>query len=230
MAIDFPGAAGDDVDCGNPSQLQITGALTVMSWVCVDSTPQNAELVSKQTSGDRGFSLQTDDDPPSETEGIFIIAKTSSTTMQSGWASSPLLEGVWEHICGQFVPSTAVQIWRRGVMENENTTGVPATMHDSGNNVTIAGRPDNSSNFDGKMEDVRIYNRNLSAAEMATIHASRGHDRIIDGLVARWMMNEGAPGASASGANSIKDVGPDGLHGTPGGSPTYFQSELSMRG
>ncbi len=233
MAIDFTGAAGADVDLGNPTSLQITGAFTVMCWVCLDASPQNVEIVTKQTAGDRGFSLQTDDDPPNDTWGIFVIAKTSSTTMSSGWTAFKLSPGVWYHIAGQFVPSTAVQIWLDGVLSNEKTTGVPATMYNSGNNVTIAGRPppDSNSNVDGKIEDVRFYKDHVfSAAEMSTIHAGRGHDKMIDGMVSRLMLNEGAPGASVTGASSVKDLGVNGNHGSPSGSNLYAESVLEVRG
>ncbi len=166
MTINFTGAAGADVDCGNDASLRITGAFTVMAWVCLDTDLQNIDLVSKQKTGARGFTLQTDDDPPNDTWGTFYAAKNGSQVWSSGWTASPLVMGQWYHLAGQFVPSTAVQVWLDGVLSNEKTSGITATMHDPANNVTLGGRPDDIANVDGRLEDVRIYNRNLSAAEM----------------------------------------------------------------
>lgn len=68
--------------------------------------------------------------------------------------------------------------------------------------------------------DFRVYGRELTPAEVSTIHAARGGDGIVDGLLNRWLMNEGAPGAAASGAGSIVDqLGADS--GTPNNSPVY---------
>jgi len=79
---------------------------------------------------------------------------------------------------------------------------------------------------DANLEDLRFYNRILSAGEIQTIHNCRGTDGIRYGLTNRWMMNDGS--GTASGADSVIDsVG--GLHATPTNSPTYSGSELKFR-
>jgi len=81
--------------------------------------------------------------------------------------------------------------------------------------------------FDGPVDDVRCYARVLSAAEIATIYAARGRDRIVDGLVARWKLTEAEPTAVAAGAGSVRDSGPLGLHGTPANNPVYAEALVS---
>jgi hypothetical protein len=96
--------------------------------------------------------------------------------------------------------------------------------------VTIGGRPDDIGNVNGKIDDVRIYTKSLSAAEIQTIYAARGHDNLLDGLVSRWLLNEKAKGVTVSGSNSVKDIGSGGNHGTPGTSNcSYAESVLSFR-
>ncbi len=223
MALDFGGSSGDDVDVGNDTSLQITGAAIYMCWVNFNTGLQNIDIISKQTSGARGLSLQTDDDPPEDMWGTFYIAKNASQTINSGWTTIPLVPGTWYHIAGQFIPSTAVQIWLNGTLHNEKTKGVPATMHDPANNLTIGGRPDNNGNADVIIDDVRIYNRNLSSEEMLTTYHG---GLILDGLVSWWGMDERESGITASGADSVKDLGPSGNHGTPAGSVVYAVSEI----
>jgi hypothetical protein len=229
MSIHFPGVTGAKVDVGNDASLQITGAFTVMCWFNLETSPQNVEFVSKYKASPRCWTLQTDDDPPDDTWGFFWIAKNSSQGMGSGWTASVLPVGEWHHIAGQFVPSTAVQIWYDGALSNENTTDVPAAMYDAANNVTIGNRPDGSQPYDGNVEDVRIYDRNLSAKEMNEIFQAKGRDGIINGLVSRWMMNEAAPGVTPSGSDSVKDMGPGRNHGTPSGANIYTASQLAWR-
>lgn len=226
MAIDFPGTSDYEVDLGNPSSLQITGACTIMCWICLH-IKQNTDIISKQTAADRGYSLQTDDDGV-DNWGNFVIAVDSSTTKSTGWPTVKLAFDQWFHLAGQFIPSTAIEIWQDGVMENDNTTGIPATMHNPVNDVSIGGRPDPNGNVNGLIADVRFYDRNLSANEMQTIFAACGRDKIYDGLISRYLLNEGAPGVTVSGANSVKDLGINANHGSPLGSPTYASSELAI--
>ena len=226
MAIDFPGVSGSGINVGNPASLDLTGSCTIMCWINLNADIQNIDIISKYKSSPRGFTLQTDDSPPDDTFGIFIIAKTSSTLQGSGWTANPLVTGTWYHLAGQFVPNTAVQVWLDGILSSEKTGSIPATMYNPVNDLHFASRPEGGQNLNGILDDIRIYNRNLSAAEMITIHTARGRDNIIEGLVSRWSVNEGASGVTLSGSNSIKDLGANGNHGTPEGSPVYGESIL----
>ena len=223
MAIDFPGTADYEVDLGNPSSLQLTDACSVMCWICLHEK-QNTDIISKQTSSDRGLSLQTDDEG-TDNWANFVIATSSSTTKSTGWPSIKLAFNQWFHLAGIFRPLTpAIEIWQQGIKENDNTVGIPGSMYNSGNNWSIGGRPDPLGNVNGLIADVRFYDYALSANEMQTIFAARGKDKMYKGLISRLELNEGPPGAIVSGANSVKDWGFNANHGSPVGSPTYAES------
>jgi len=69
--------------------------------------------------------------------------------------------------------------------------------------------------LNGYMGDARIYDRALTDAEISTIHACNGADGIVDGLVARWPLNDVAPVAPPpAGAGDLKDHTPNALHAT----------------
>ena len=211
-----------EVNLGNPSHLQITGPMSVMAWIIPD-TDQNTEVVGKfANSPNRGFSLQTEEDV-GEPWMQFVIAKTGSTTMSTGWTLSAMPLGTLHHLVGVYEPSVAIRIYQDGVLHNENTTGVPATQYDPSNNVVIGRRADGGSSFDGLIGDVRIYNRVLSATEIATIHAAQGNDGIVYGLLGRWLLNEAAEG-TASG--SVMDLSEYQHNGTINNSPTWAESKL----
>ena len=89
----------------------------------------------------------------------------------------------------------------------------------------IGNRSDATRYFDGKMADVRFYNRILSADEVATIYACRGHDGIVSGLVGRWKLDELAAGAGAAPI----DYSGNGNDGSVVGSPVYSDHPLSYR-
>ena len=79
--------------------------------------------------------------------------------------------------------------------------------------------------LDGLLDDVRIYNRGLSLAEIQTMFVTLGGDGIVQNLLHRWRMNELAPGVSATIAGSIIDL-TGAFNGTPGASPTYAEGIL----
>ena len=89
--------------------------------------------------------------------------------------------------------------------------------------------PDDTRPFFGPIEDVRVYDRCISLDELQTIYALRGRDNITRDLIGRWMLNEKAPGTTASGANSIIDLSGQEHHGTPVNSPPYEVSTLEWR-
>ena len=198
-----------------------------MARIRLDSPIQNIDFITKQTSSDRGISLQTDDSPPDDTFGIFIIAKTSSTTMGSGWTATPLITGQEYHLGGQFDPSNSVGVRLGGVLSNENTVGVPAAMYDSANNLTFGCRPSGGTSLHGAMDDIRVYDRKLSDEEW--LACARG-EMIWEGLVSWWKARELAPGVAVAAGASVKDEGLNGNHGTPTGSLTYGEYIVNLRG
>ncbi len=60
---------------------------------------------------------------------------------------------------------------------------------DAGDRLTIGGDVDYDRAFDGAIGDFRIYNRQLSDAEILSIYTARGADSIISGLVRRFPMS-----------------------------------------
>jgi hypothetical protein len=77
--------------------------------------------------------------------------------------------------------------------------------------------------MDGKYQDTRVYNRILSATEIAELYNSRCQRSVMDGLVF-WPEMDGAKGISSfdgatlSSANTIIDR-ISGVQGVPSGSP-----------
>jgi len=83
--------------------------------------------------------------------------------------------------------------------------------------------------YNGFIDDVRIYNRVISAAEVKTIYETFGCDGIADGLIHRWTFNEEEEGDTASGVGSVKDRGTSGLNMTATNTPEYRASILKIR-
>ncbi len=122
-------------------------------------------------------------------------------------------------------------IYIDGVSVTVTETNAPTgtILSDAAELCHIANRSDTNFGFDGRISDLRIYNRILSADEIATIYAARGVDGIVDGLVMRHMMDEDALGVVASGTDLHKDLSNSGNDGTPSASPTFDEGVIRSR-
>lgn len=77
---------------------------------------------------------------------------------------------------------------------------------------------------EGFLDDVRIYNRALSASEIESLSKSRSRLAITDGLVGWWRLDEGTDEATASGPGTVKDSSGNGNNGTPENNPVWKAS------
>jgi hypothetical protein len=154
---------------------------------------------------------------------------SSNSTIYTYIPSSDLEINTWYHIIGTWNAAGAIQLYINNV--SYSTIG-DQTIVDPGTSgyIYLGCRSDlaiNDTFFAGTLDDVRVYNRVLSANEISTIYACRGRDNIYYGLQDRWCLNEGYDTQAVSGANSVKDmVGTN--HYTATNSPTYKGSVLNF--
>jgi hypothetical protein len=78
----------------------------------------------------------------------------------------------------------------------------------------------------GVLEDVRVYNRNLSQKEVEGIYLSNGRDAIYDGLTNWWTMNNGGEGSIVT---NERDLISKIDMVSSSGSPTYVKSPRSFK-
>ncbi len=142
-------------------------------------------------------------------------------------------QGVWNHLAVRYNaddvandPRFCVNGVDGGIEEAQAPVGTRLT------NVTAAsvGGSGTSPGLHFQ-EDLRFYDRELTDGEIETIATLRGHDNIIDGLLARYLQNEGAEGVVVPlTAGFIKDLGPDALNGVNSASnPTFEAGQLTTR-
>ncbi|QRK11284.1 DUF1593 domain-containing protein [Archangium violaceum] len=159
-AIQFDGV-DDRVNLGNPEHLRFTGAMTLSAWVWIDSFTSSGRIINKQGGGgSRGWSLNIE----SGGYASFQIATSSTTLVYINGTALPTNQ--WLHLAGTYEPGVAMRLYVNGVLNASLTSGVPASQYNSTLNVAIGSRPGGGNAFDGKIDDVRIYSRALTAAEI----------------------------------------------------------------
>jgi hypothetical protein len=161
--LSFDGS-DDYVDMGDATSLRVFGPLTISSWVYFNGL-QNQMIVIRGTGAASSASYY-----------LFVL----STAVEFSWANAAssltgtfaFQTGTWYHIVA--VRSGSNNNWSRKIYINGSlvnsdsaVTGDPAT---SSQNVNIGRHGQPLNQFNGRVDDVRIYNRALSAAEVTAMY------------------------------------------------------------
>ncbi len=166
FAMEFDGQSY--VSAGNPTQLQITSALTISAWV--KFTGSDMALVTKaNTSGsDRSYGLWANRFG-SPNQPVFFIYN-SGTLYETPATGSSVNDGNWHHLVGVFNPSTSLQLYIDGVLEQENTTSIPATIDNDVVDFNIGRAANGTFYYDGDIDEVAIWSKALELEDVQTIY------------------------------------------------------------
>ena len=160
----------DFVTLGNPAALQLTGSLSISAWINASAFPSDdAAIVSKRSSGESGFQLDTTVDRGPRAIG-FKISDASGGSSVARYGATTLQLNTWYHVAGVYnATARTLDVYLNGQLNNGVLLGtVPASQPNPGQNVNIGQRPGvpGTFNFRGKIDDVRLYSRALTQAEI----------------------------------------------------------------
>jgi hypothetical protein len=152
------------VDLGNPALFQRTGSITLEAWInAAASPPDDGQIINK--SDGPGWQLKTSPDTGVHTFG----AKVSASASVHAWRYSSTVRALntWYHVASVYDAATStLNIYVNGVLNNGTLLGsVASSMVDRPVNVNV-GRRAGGYYFNGVIDEVRIYGRALSAAEI----------------------------------------------------------------
>jgi hypothetical protein len=156
-------AGGGFVLLQNPNKLKLTGAITVAAWINIADFNGNGRILSKGGGGtDRGWELNV------EGSGIGRFAIATSDVAQLDVATPVLPKNQWLHLAGTYAPNDALKIYLDGSMVG-GPVGAPGSMRDSTADPAIGDRDDRCCGWKGGLDEVRVYTRALTAAEIAAL-------------------------------------------------------------
>lgn len=161
-ALDFDGS-NDYVDCGNGVSLSLTGtSITVIAWVRWDSNDSWSAIAMKTSSGSwtNGYGLYAH----SNGTVNFYVTRWNQNRASASFAA----DGAWHHVAGTY-DGSSVRIWVDGVEGTPDAyTG---NITDAADSFEIGRGASNSYNFNGSIDDVRVYNRALTPTEVQTLYS-----------------------------------------------------------
>jgi hypothetical protein len=174
-ALKFDGST-NYVTMGNIASMNGMGSTTVSAWVKASSpgvNPAQSVILSKSAcSGgaqDGPFELTLS---VSGKTAKFVVYNSALNT-SSGPSATNVDDGKWHLVTGEY-DGVKASIWVDGVQEN--SSGAFGILHSTSTLFTIGGAcsPGNPVNqtgyYSGTIDDVRVYNRALSASDVANLY------------------------------------------------------------
>jgi hypothetical protein len=153
----------DYVNVGNPTSLQITGAITLSAWVKTTDTSSFEVIIGKDNvgGGTRSYMLYK-----STNAAAFVIFQSNSASSVIG--TTAINDGSWHHVMG-VNDGTDLKIYIDGTLDNTNVGG-GGTIDNGTFDFWIGARGGTVSQrgfFTGTIDEVAIWNSDQSAIASA---------------------------------------------------------------
>ena len=163
-SLSFDGV-DDYVDCGNGTELQITGGLTLSVWTKLDSSVGSQSCIISKDNGSsqRAFSLWG----IIVNKPVFYIWNGGANYNVGG--TTNIADDTWHHVAVVYVPSTSLRIYVDGILEGTNTTSIPASINNASQNLYLGQFASSLFEFKGLMDEVCILDRVATPSEIVTL-------------------------------------------------------------
>jgi hypothetical protein len=155
------------VNLNNPAKLQITGSMTLSAWVYATGAPVNDGQIIAKSDNYSGWQLKTSPDTGPQTFSVAISVNSNSYTGRYSTTIRSL--NTWYYVAGVYdATAQRLDIYVNGILDNGILDGtIPSLQYAPSVNVNI-GRRSGGYYFKGTIDEVRIYNRALTQAEIQT--------------------------------------------------------------
>lgn len=176
----------DYVTVGDSASLDLTTTGTISAWVYARSfaldAGNNRRIVSKPTDGptNDAYGLLTD-----SVSSRFEFRLTGSSSINLYTTTTNITTNAWHHVTGTW-DGTSAKIYLDGNLDN---TAATSTLAASSQALQIGRWAGGDGDFDGYIDDIRIYNRALDGSEVSTL--ATGGTPSSNGLVAHYDFETG---------------------------------------
>lgn len=171
--VEFNGSKGNYVSVADSTSLDITGAVTIAAWVYIDTQPPGSSngafprILQKDTTANHAYGLWIDSTGGNTTKPT-IRVRISSTNYDLRSDNNLSLQ-TWHHVVG-VREGAALRLYVNGTLDKENTSAATTGSLDNTGQLQMSESTGNSDGcLDGILDDVRVYNRALSASDVTEL-------------------------------------------------------------
>ena len=194
--------------------LDLTTGMTLQAWVYPTALSGYRTVILKERPGDLAYALYAHDGAPRPS--AWITAGTPATA--TGTAALPL--NTWSHLATTY-DGAVLRLYVNGVQVGSQAHS--SSLFVSGSPLRIGGNTIWGEYFQGRLDEVRIYSRALSAAEIqSSMNAAIGGPP----PVTRSISGSISPVSAGSGA-TVSVTGAGSATATADGNGSYTVSGLS---
>lgn len=149
------------------------GSMSISAWIYVDTDGENSvgRIIDKtddRASPTKGYSFNVQGESSSTVKLRFFV-KYDGAADAEVVTSTTLSTGAWHKVVAVLQADDSADIFIDGSIAayETDTSGVGSPVDDSAVDLVIGNANSDDANFDGKIDDVRIYNAPLSTASLA---------------------------------------------------------------
>ncbi|MDX2196751.1 MAG: LamG-like jellyroll fold domain-containing protein [Cytophagales bacterium] len=223
-ALHFDG--NDAITLGNLNYISTgtPGQYTVQAWVYPENFSGDKWIFGDEQAGNGGVGLQLDNGT-----GRVIAFRPGGL----GVTTTTLPLNTWTHLA-LVQNATGTHLYINGVFDITMFGAGSANVETSFNSY-IGAFQGTSRNFSGKIDEVSVWNRALTANEIL-VNKNRNLVGNENGLVALYKMNQGIANGNNIGLNSLANQGPSVATGSmtgfalTGTTSNWTNSEVSLNG
>ena len=178
-AYNFDGI-NDLISIPDSNTLSITNNITMSAWVYVNSDNQNYHsILSKRLNGNWSYNLSLSyyfgsGGSPTEVNKVFSGRRNNSgAQMEYKFSNEPVVFGQWLHITVK-IENNVITFYKNGIDMGVNLYGNQFTipMINQAIGLTIGSNGDGFEWFNGKLDDIGIWNRALAECEIQNLYTS----------------------------------------------------------
>lgn len=167
-ALEFDGD-GDFIECGPDEGLNITGGVTIAAWIKLAKSTPDQKIVGNQDNVSGGYKLSIFSD-----KAEFEVRDSGNALRNNRFVDggTVLQPDVWYHVVGTYGQGGAIKTYVNAKLDREQETS--NILAASSGPLKIGCEPfSGECQFNGLMDDLRIYNYPLSEAEVAALYAGK---------------------------------------------------------
>ncbi|MBN4081704.1 DUF1573 domain-containing protein, partial [bacterium AH-315-C07] len=206
--------SGDYIDVSDNNEMDITNAVTMETWLYVNSIQETWTCIIGKPG--RNYTMWLN------SSGYIHISyyNTSFSNIGLNTSSGTILTGQWYHVAAVFNwDSGSMKIYLNGVLEASGSTNLlPQTStYDFRMSNNLDGGSGNYLN--GKLDEVRLWKAERTQAEIQQYMNSSLYNRFND-LVGYWNFN---------GSNGANDQSGNGYNGVAFGNAAFVSSDAPIK-